>query len=77
LNITTSETFIVLTPESLYTILGEIAALAVGATAWITWRLGKLSERVNNTIKTVDKLDDRLGTDEDAGISADRTKLDR
>ena len=51
-----SETVIGLTVASIITILGGIA----GATYFITRRLSTLTERLNNTIKNIDKLENRI-----------------
>lgn len=55
----TTETVIGLTAMSIYTILAEIALIAAGATYFITRRLSGLTERLDNTVKNMDKLDDR------------------
>jgi hypothetical protein len=56
----TTETVIGLTAMSIYTILAGIALIAAGATYFITRRLSGLTEKLNNTVKNLDKLDDRI-----------------
>lgn len=55
-----SETVISLTTESLYTILAGIAGIAAVPTGWIMWRMSKMTERINNTAKTLEGLDKRI-----------------
>jgi uncharacterized ion transporter superfamily protein YfcC len=55
----TTESVIGLTAMSIYTILAGIALIAAGATYFITRRLSGLTERLDNTVKNMDKLDDR------------------